>query len=187
MNDQRMPEEGTWMDRRQNAQRRMEARRESIYRTRREWIIAEWLIGVVSCATAMTGISGGLVSDTLNQTGVAGAWFVLFFSTGTAFIVLSFIESRCRVHNCGREILIRYAYARFGVHMVNMFCWAMAFMWLHLSGLNVASITYEAIPLAVANFWGMTEHAKALWLRPFQAKTTSLVGASFNYWTRSRG
>jgi hypothetical protein len=145
------------------------------YLTRREWIIAEWIIGVVSCATAITGIAGGLVSETLARTASNSAWFMCFYLSGSAFIVLAFLESRCRSHRCGRSTLVRYAYLRFGVHAVNLFCWAMAFAWLHISGLNIASIYYQALPLAVANCYGLAEHAKALWLKPRLARTTSIT------------
>lgn len=176
-----MIERQPYSDRRRAAHRRAEERRASVYQTRREWLIAEFIIGVVSCAVGLTGISGGLVADTLALTANNMPWFILFFGSGSAFIVASFAENRCRYHLCSRDVLLRYAYVRFAAHVVNFFCWAMAFLWLYYSELTIASVYYEAIPLAVANFWAMAEHAKALWLNPCTARTTSLFGAGFRY------
>lgn len=166
-------------DRRQSLQRRVRFRQESIYRTRREWIIAEFIIGIVSCATGLTGISGGIVSDTLQLTANNAPWFFFFYLSGAAFIIISFIENRCRSNLCGRDVLVRYAYTRFIVHVGNFFCWGMAFLWLHFSNISIASIYWESVPLALVNCWAMTEHAKALWLNPCKATTTSLFAASF--------
>lgn len=157
--------------------RRREDLREVIYRTRREWIIGELLLGIASCAAAMAGVLGGLIDQTLARTDNNLAWFLCFYLSGSTFVMLSYIESRCRAHCCGRDVLIRYAYLRFATHAVNFFAWGMAFLWLHFSELHSVTIYWEAIPFAVANFWGMVEHAKALWLRPSEARTTSLLQA----------
>lgn len=166
-------------DRRQAAQRRLQGRRGSFYRTRREWILAEAIIGIVSCATAMTGITGGLVTQMLDDTGSNSPWFFCFYVSGSVLILLAFLETRCRARDCGRDILTRYAYLRFFALAVNFFAWGMAFLWLHFSNFNVASIYYESLPLAIFSFAGLVEHAKALWLRPYQAGTTSLVDAGY--------
>lgn len=169
-----------WSERRRIVERRLRDRSSYTYETRRDWILAELLLGLVSCATGITGISGGLVSTTLENDGIDLAWFLCFYGSGAAFIVLAYLESRCRSRHCGRDVLVRYAHARFGVHAVNFFCWGMAFLWLHFSAIGIASIYFEAIPLAAINFAGMVEHAKALWLRPRDARTTSFVGAGFH-------
>lgn len=167
------------------AERRLEIRRQNDdgyqedYRTRREWLIGEFLMGVVSVATALTGISAGLVSDMLAHTANNLAWFLIFFVSGATFVVIAYVESRCRAHRCGRDVLVRYAYVRFTAHVINFFAWVMAFLWLHFSALNVASIYYEALPLAAANFWAMVEHSKVMWLKPCQAQTTSIVTFGF--------
>jgi hypothetical protein len=168
-------------DRRSLAQRRLRARQDTFYRTRREWIIAEAILGVVSCATAVTGISGGIVDAVLSRTSCNSPWFFCFYSSGAMLILLAFIESRCRTRNCGRAVLRRYAHLRFYALAINFFSWSIAFAWLHFSGLNVASVYYQAIPLAVFAFAGMVEHVKALWLRPEQAGTTSMVVAGYRF------
>jgi hypothetical protein len=123
----------------------------------------------------MAGICGGLIDLTLATTSNNLPWFYCFYVSGAAFIVLSFIETRCRVHRCGHAVLIRYAYLRFATHAINFFAWGMAFLWLHFSDLDIVTIYWEAAPFALANFWGMVEHAKALWLKPRCAGTTSIT------------
>lgn len=172
-------------DRRNAMKRRVEEKRDSIYRTRREWIIAEFIIGCVSFAAGLTGITAGMVAATLEQTSNNMPWFILFCGSGGGFIVSAFAETRCRAHLCPRETLLRYAYARFVLHVVNFFCWVMAFLWFHFSHVTVASIYYEALPLAAANFYALVEHAKALWLKPYLARTTSLTAAGLQF-IRSR-
>lgn len=168
-------------DRRQEAHRRLQYRRGSYYRTRREWLIGEAIIGIVSCSTAMTGITGGLVDRMLDDTDSNEAWFFCFFLSGAALILLAYVESRCRAHDCSRGVLTRYAYLRSAALGVNFFAWGMAFLWLHFSSFLVASIYYQALPLAMFSLVGMLEHAKAIWLRPYQAGTTSLFRAGFRY------
>lgn len=168
-------------DRRRDAQRRLQLRRGSFYRTRREWLIGEAIIGIVSCATAITGITGGLVDSMLAETDNNTAWFFCFYLSGAALIILAFVETRCRAQDCPRSILTRYAHMRFFVLGVNFFAWGMAFLWLHFSQFLIASIYYESLPLALFSFAGMIEHAKALWLRPYMAGTTSLIVAGFRY------
>lgn len=161
--------------------RERRASKGATYETRREWILGELILGIVSCATAIAGISGGLVSLTLERDGIDGAWFWCFYLSGAAFILLAFIESRCRSHNCGRNVLVRYAHMRLAVHALNFFSWSMAFLWLHFSDIGIASIYHESIPLALLNFWGMAEHAKAVWLKPSSAKSTSIVSFFMRY------
>lgn len=168
-------------DRRRAMKRRVDERRDSIYRTRREWIIAEFIIGCVSFAAGLTGITPGMVGATLAQTANNMPWFIFFCGSGACFIVSSFAETRCRAHFCPRETLLRYAYFRFGAHVINFFCWVMAFLWFHFSNVTVASIYYEALPIAAANFFALVEHAKALWLKPYMARTTSMTMAGLNY------
>lgn len=163
-----------WDQRRAERRAKIDA---AIYRTGREWIVAEIVIGFVSCATAMTGISGGIVSDALTPSGSAGAWFFFFYGTGSGMLLISALECYCRRTKCTPKALERYAQCRMLLHGLNMLCWMLAFLWLRYTGTFVASVIYQSLPLMVINFWGALEHAKAIWLRPSQARTDSLFVA----------
>lgn len=154
---------------------------EDAYDTRRDWILAEVVIGIVSCATAMTGISGGVVSEALQPTATNMPWFLSFYGTGAGMLLLATLEVLCRRRRCNAPLLRRYAYMRMVLHCGNALCWLTAFVWLVFTQTYVASILYESLPLMVFNVWGAVEHAKAIWLRPRQARTCSMAGAFFRY------
>lgn len=147
------------------------------YRTRTEWALAEWILGVVSCSTAITGIAGGIVSEALRDTASNMPWFLSFYVTGSIMIVIAAMDSMCRRHACSLRVTRAYAHLRMIVHCANSLCWLSAFLWLTFTETFVASILYESLPLMAFNAWGATEHAKAIWLKPRQAGTTSLAGA----------
>lgn len=148
------------------------------YRTRRDWTLAEGIIGIVSCATAITGISGGIVADALRQTASNGAWFSLFYGTGSFMLVIAVMDRMCR-GRCDSVMLCRFAITRMWLHFANALCWLSAFLWLSFTHTFVASILYESVPLMLFNLWGASEHAKAVWLKPREAQTTSLADALY--------
>jgi hypothetical protein len=154
------------------------------YHTRRDWILAEVVIGIVSCATAITGISGGIVADALRATATNMPWFLLFYASGAGMLLVATLETMCRRRPCSCCVIRCYAAARMVLHCVNALCWFSAFVWLTFTATFVASILYESLPLMIFNAWGAIEHAKAIWLNPQQARTTSLAGALFRRLSR---
>jgi hypothetical protein len=147
------------------------------YDTRRDWTLVECVIGIVSCATGLSGIADGVIGAALRPTATNMPWFLSFYFTGGGLILLAVASSLCRRVDCSSMLRRRLARTRMYLHGGNGLCWLTAFVWLAATETYVASVLYESLPLMAFNVWGAVEHAKALWLKPGQARTCSMAGA----------
>jgi len=154
-----------------------------MYRTRRDWLLAEMLLGIVSLATGIASlIPGGILSEALGLAGLGPqSWCFVFSVTGIGLLLTAILESFRRSRGAERKSLCYYAQCRMWWHFFNGLCWLYAFtalMQLYVErDVLIASILMQALPLLVFNMWGVVEHAKALWFNSEQAGTASLVRA----------
>jgi hypothetical protein len=149
----------------------------AIYETRRDWILAEMVIGIVSCSTGISGLSGGVLALALKPTASNVPWFFAFYGTGAGLLLIAVLDYMCRRRQCRLGIMLSFAYVRMILHCGNALCWFTACLWLVFTETYIAAILYESIPLMLFNVWGALEHAKAIWLKPAQAGTCSLAYA----------
>lgn len=149
---------------------------EFTYDTRRDWTLVECVIGIVSCATGLSGVADGVIGAALKPTATNLPWFLSFYGTGGGLILLAVLASFCRRGDCAERLRRNIARARMYLHGGNALCWLTAFVWLAATQTYVASVLYESLPLMAFNVWGAVEHAKALWLKPGQARTCSMAG-----------
>lgn len=157
-----------------------------MYQTRRDWLIAELILGIVSIATGLASLQPGGVLASLMQSANVGviSWFLIFVITGAMLIATAVAELFRRVQGASRNELCRYAQCRMWWHFFNGLCWLYAFttlLQLYMEqNIFIASILFQSLPLLAVNIWGVFEHAKALWFEVSKAGTSSLVRATYD-------
>lgn len=154
-----------------------------MYKTRRDWLLAEMLLGIVSLATGLSSLTaGGVLSEALWIAGLGPqSWCFVFSVTGVGLLTTAILESFSRSHGAERKSLCYYAQCRMWWHFFNGLCWLYAFtslVQLYVErDVLIAPILFQALPLLAFNIWGVVEHAKALWFDTERAGTASLVRA----------
>lgn len=69
------------------------------YRTRRDWLIVELVLGYLALATGLAGsgwVGGGILASRLESSGDRIPWIVIFCFFGVAMMVVSMLETRLR-------------------------------------------------------------------------------------------
>lgn len=120
---------------------------------RTAWLVAEYVVGIVSAIVA--GVSF--------YTPGAEDWAGAFLGTGLLLISVVLAELVCANYKLCNPSSTGFSRVRMWAHFLNGLCWLTALLHVAAGKVLLGPVSPLVIPLLALNIWGAFEHAQAIW------------------------
>lgn len=141
----------------------------TLYRSRREWMVAEGVLGYIAVCLGLSGLvfSDGLLSNLIRETGELLPWAILLIVAGLGLIITAVLERNYR--DRGRidcDVLRKYARWRKRWNLALIFCWSVTFLFITFyTERRVGFLMLLSPGMVAIHVRGAWEHVKAYSIR----------------------